>query len=273
MQIVWRPGCGDGRSYIETDCNVIYWQTGFLSALYHEAGHIFEHENQYFLSPAKRFIKGRATGAPATLADLTGDTGYGDDEVVFPDNFSDPYVGKIMPRETEVLSYGMQVLGDVFAYVKGINDMEHLKFCFGCFLSNLKSAYHDNTINLRYSVVSISQKQKQQAWNNVIDKAMTESFKESLLKDGIEKFTICKFLAFGTKNYYLQYDEKNIKGMYRESEFNKLARMVYIAICNIKNIIPDATQYPFRKQKGEWILTINCDPPTWFTPLTELPRF
>ncbi|MDO4840069.1 MAG: hypothetical protein Q3990_05275, partial [Desulfovibrionaceae bacterium] len=106
-----------------------------------------------------------------------------------------------------------------------------------------------------------------------INKAMSESFKQSLLKDGVEKFTICTFLAYSTKSYYLQYDGKSIKGMYTEDAFNKLACMVYIAICNIKNIIPDATPYPFRKQRGELILTINCDPPAWFNPLTELPRF
>lgn len=74
--------------------------------LFHEFGHHVEYELGAELFQS--WIAARATGKPQTLRRLTGNAAYGSDERAQPDDFINPYVGKIYPDATEVVSMGLE---------------------------------------------------------------------------------------------------------------------------------------------------------------------
>ena len=265
------------RSYANRD--VIGWSNGNMGSLYHEAGHVFENANQEYRAIASRFIKDRATGKPEKLSKLTGDNGYKEDEIAYPDRFSNPYVGKVYEDEdhnvtgTEVLSMGLQVLGTAEDLYYGIRDMEHLKFCFGCFISEPeKRITYDNATE------KISSNRKLKFWETAIDNAMPDSFISMLRGTGFDDFKIeetieTEFLNNKTLKLQKSVLKHGGKIIYKELgtdeyAFRKLARMAYLAICSIKGIIPEADL----DIDGDYLSRLTYLPPKWFTPLTELPR-
>ena len=266
-----------GRSFAAG--NIISWCNGHIGTLYHEAGHVFEHANTEHVAIASRFIKDRATGKPEKLSKLTGNNGYEEYEIAYPDRFSNPYVGKVYEDEdhnvtgTEVLSMGLQVLGTAEDLYNGIRDIEHLKFCFGCFISE-----PEKRIIYDHAIEKISQRRKWKFWETAIDNAMPDSFIEKLRSTGFDDFKIEETVEtefFNNKTLKLPKSVLKHGGeiIYKELgtdeyAFSKLARMAYLAICSIKGIIPEADL----DADGESLFRLTYMPPKWFTPLTELPR-
>ncbi len=264
------------RACAERKGNIIRWD-GNIDTLYHEAGHLFEYANQQHLAIAKHFIEDRATGDPKKLSELTGDNRYRNYEIAYPDTFSHPYVGKIYDDSTEVLSMGLHTLGKKDMLLSNIKDIEHLEFCFGCFVSDASKdieAYNINAV-----IKDTGNSRKVDAWIDAIDKAMPGSFAEDLCtKKGVANLKIedrqesigkyngapykipVKILKYGRKIIAREYDS--------EDALKKLARVAYLAICNFKELIPDADPLI----SGKTLTNLSRIPPNWFTPLTKLPR-
>lgn len=81
------------------------------NTLWHEFGHHLEYSTPGVLEASKGFIKDRASGAPPELLrKITGSNNFDLDEVAYPGNFISPYVGKIYPNSTEVVSMGLERL-------------------------------------------------------------------------------------------------------------------------------------------------------------------
>ncbi len=275
----------DNRSYARG--KAIHWLDTDLGTLWHEAGHIFEHTNPVFLAAAKGFVKSRATGRPEQLRTLTGNYLFNDDEIAYPDHFSDPYVGKIYPGATEVFSMGLQILGSLTDLSSGITDLQHLKFCFGCFLSEIKNA-QENSINTQQNAIdgdvtfSLSSLKKYE-WKKALSGAITDEFIEKLTSTkGFEGFRIVEGKTKLKQNgaYLLKYNRKIVgSGPLFKFIKKELATEAYLALLNLKELIPEAQLDVVKKARRgyetPWYLNVNPNSaPDWFTPLTpELPRF
>lgn len=106
-----------GRSYFEAGTIHVNRSDG-TQILVHETTHGIEKSNPRILSATREFLQYRADASgetkPSSLRTLTGDKGYGSDEVAYADNFDSPYTGKFYgktlgtARATEVLSMGFQ---------------------------------------------------------------------------------------------------------------------------------------------------------------------
>ncbi len=107
--------------------------------LWHEAGHHQEFESLNLEDAANSWMRSRATSQlPEQLSKLTGISQYGDNETALPDNFVDPYVGKVYSsRATEVISVGIEHFHD-HKTMKDLyeKDPEHFAFMVGSLLSS-----------------------------------------------------------------------------------------------------------------------------------------
>lgn len=276
-------GLGRMRSYAEEQ--TVHWLDTDLGTLWHESGHVFEHTNPIFVAAAKDFIKSRATGKPQKLSRLTGKN-YGNHEIAYPDNFSTPYVGKIYPDATEVISMGLQTLGKTDDLLRGAKDIEHLKFCFGCLLSDIKNNNSYVNDNFSYQAGGKDYEQtlaniKNSAWRKAINEAVTPEFIDKLVSSkGVEGFKLVETTTLRRPDgaYALKYNKKTvaIAGV-SEKEKRELAKEAYFAILNIKELVPEAkSNFIVKSPRGfeaPWFIALMYDyAPNWFTPLTELPR-
>lgn len=102
-------------------------------AIFHEMGHHVEFESEIIQKSAKDWIKSRATSdRPELISKLTGNSNYSDDEIAYPDKFINPYVGKVYPDATEVVSMGIEhfTSGRMMLELYQ-NDKEHFAFTVG----------------------------------------------------------------------------------------------------------------------------------------------
>ena len=263
------------RSFADRKGNAIHWGTGDIGYLYHEAGHIFEYANQEHLAVAIRFVKDRATGKEKKLSTLTGNSGYKAYEKAYPDNFSNPYVGKVYRDEngkitsSEVLSMGLQILGNTNFFLQGIKDSEHLNFCFGCFISNPIKNGINNVYSVNNATRYYADNKKKIAWIEAIDNAMSDDFVTRLYSKGIERY---KIVVDEYGGIILKHNSNIIAASLAPEEDDRIrfARLAYIAICNFKGLIPDADAKLEKEEFG--IENLLDSAPKWFTPITELPR-
>ncbi len=280
--------------------NTIILPKADFGALYHEAGHIFEYENPCFLGPALCFLRDRCTDGLQELADLVKKaelakradddddesyySDYGEDELAFSGRFSHPSVGWLYAGATEVLSCGLGIFGDAERFLRGIEDMEHLKFCFGCFASgpaNCIELPDEDGIIKKAGIAG-----KTAAWTEALDNAMPDFFAESLFsQEGVACFQVVEKVTldqngglpclFGKERHLIT--AKLLKYFGRviaqkndsDDVLTKFARMAYLGICNFKELIPDAG-WPINN--GDYLDTLSCNPPQWYTTLTKLPR-
>jgi hypothetical protein len=104
-------------------------------------GHEFETSNPQLVKNSKKFVTDKATGPQEKLRVLTGNNGYRDDEVAYPDHFLSPYVGKVYPDATEVMSMGFEP----FTFRSDLNNFykehpDHLEYMVGTMLVNQASS-------------------------------------------------------------------------------------------------------------------------------------
>ncbi|MGL5924639.1 hypothetical protein [Chroococcidiopsis sp.] len=97
----------DGRAYATRTGDLSIGSSPDKRVIFHELGHHLEFESDTTLQAAKSWIESRKTGEPKKLNELT-DSPYDDDEIAYPDKFIKPYVGKIYPDATEVISMGIE---------------------------------------------------------------------------------------------------------------------------------------------------------------------
>ncbi|MBQ7609091.1 MAG: hypothetical protein IJU76_14170 [Desulfovibrionaceae bacterium] len=101
--------------------------------LFHELGHLVEGFDKNVYHANRAFIVTRATGDPKRLNTLSK-LKYRNNEIAYPDHFTDPYVGKIYSHDsTEVLSMGIQNFISPTALAHFIDkDKEHFELIIGC---------------------------------------------------------------------------------------------------------------------------------------------
>lgn len=88
---------------------------------YHELGHYVEFFNKDVLRISKEFIKSRTKNENyMKLADLFPGFGFCNKEIVKPDNFITPYIGKEYEEASEVLSMGLEALYEPSQILKKI---------------------------------------------------------------------------------------------------------------------------------------------------------
>lgn len=88
---------------------------------YHELGHYVEFFNKDVLRILKEFIKSRTKNENyMKLADLFPGFGFCNKEIVKPDNFITPYIGKEYEEASEVLSMGLEALYEPSQILKKI---------------------------------------------------------------------------------------------------------------------------------------------------------
>lgn len=162
--------------------------------LFHECGHLVEHWDDATLQGSLAFIQGRATGEPASLKSLTGYGAYRPDEKAYPDNFIDPYVGKVYSwASSEVFSMGLQHLSNLEdMYALATKDEEHFKLMLGqCLHKNPLLAHKAKAFMEETSAKSKKnedKKQKIDVFLKALDKAVRAiaSALENMLVDADE---------------------------------------------------------------------------------------
>jgi hypothetical protein len=83
------------------------------ATLWHELAHFIEFERPDIAKAARGWIEGRATGEKQPINTMPGCEHLEDDEMAYPDDFLDPYVGKFYSDgATEVISMGLQYFTD-----------------------------------------------------------------------------------------------------------------------------------------------------------------
>jgi hypothetical protein len=109
------------------------------STMLHETAHFIEYDVPGAKEASMELIKRRATGPLMALADI--DPAYRDEEVFIPDEFVNPYVGKIYPGSnpgTEVLSIGLEhlVTPELTAEFM-LRDPEHFNYALSYLVKNI----------------------------------------------------------------------------------------------------------------------------------------
>jgi hypothetical protein len=113
---------------------------GDTRALAHELGHHVEFGNSTALDTAKAWVQSRATDVPQPLRQMTGNRRYKSNEIAYPDKFVSPYVGKVYPDATEVISMGLERVASPQRLVDfASTDPDHFAYTVGI-LRNPKNA-------------------------------------------------------------------------------------------------------------------------------------
>lgn len=107
LKLVKKSFFGDGRVYATLQGDLSIGSNPDKATIFHELGHHVEFESAATVTAAKSWIRSRSLGEPKKLNELTNDP-YPDEEIAYPDKFIKPYVGKIYPDATEVVSVGME---------------------------------------------------------------------------------------------------------------------------------------------------------------------
>jgi hypothetical protein len=114
------------------DLNVGQHGGGNKKTIYHELGHHYEFNNPEILAACRAWLDSRVTGEAQPLNDLIEKGQYGPEEKARPDHFVSPYVGKVYPELTEVVSMGLEHLHADHTMMKLlVEDAEHLYLTLG----------------------------------------------------------------------------------------------------------------------------------------------
>lgn len=122
-------------------------RTGFINAgirynsatsrrrvLFHEMGHHVEFGDKNLLQENKNWVVSKATGPLTPLSELTG-LDYPPSERALPDDFVDPYVGKLYTFATEVESVGLEHFVNGFSMAELYrDDPDHFFLVLGTIL-------------------------------------------------------------------------------------------------------------------------------------------
>lgn len=102
-------------------------------ALWHEMAHHLEFADPSIAKVAEDWVKSRATGPQESLRKLTGNNRYDRSEKAYPDDFADPYVGKVYSDgTTEVLSMGLEAFSSPERMIQlAAKDPDHFALVLG----------------------------------------------------------------------------------------------------------------------------------------------
>jgi hypothetical protein len=105
--------------------------------IFHELGHLIEQANPQKADIALKWVKSRSPQKrPVPLVKINPKSKAGADEVVYPDEFADPYIGRSYEKwklkKTEVISTGVEALSSPeTAFMLYSKDREHFLLTLG----------------------------------------------------------------------------------------------------------------------------------------------
>lgn len=101
-----------GRAFYRQATRSIHVAKSDLAGTWiHEVGHAFEYNSPGVYRAAKDFLARRTVGeVPQKLSKLQPGLNYRKDEIARPDKFKSPYMGKLYPDATEIVSMGIEWL-------------------------------------------------------------------------------------------------------------------------------------------------------------------
>jgi hypothetical protein len=123
------------------DRGVVEIRRGNTKSLWHELGHLVEYtEQNQQAAIGKAFVQSRATGKARKLSEINPK--YRKIERYLPDDFVNPYIGKIYKTNTtEVFSMGIDSLADPKRLLNlAAKDPEHLALTLGVFQQDYAKA-------------------------------------------------------------------------------------------------------------------------------------
>lgn len=269
-----------GKSRASSDGKlVINVSTNFdKRTLFHETGHIFECADKTVLKASQDFIKTRATGEPEKLSKLCNDPRYEDWEIAYPDHFMHPYIGKIYPDASEVVSMSVERLADPEKLMEvAAKDADYLKLMLGELITRRSGTQQ---VSDEQSQKFAEKKQKAQAikarfaaWERCLDKVAGPDFERLLLKKDasgnsipFEGYYLSKFEYDTCATLYF-HNGTDVKRLDTE-KCKDLRRYVYFLVADARGLIPTTARGPREYVFGEYAVT----PPEWFDPKQGLPE-
>ena len=264
----------EGRSYFDHSANTVYWLDTNIDSLYHEAGHSLDYQNKNFVTAAKKFIRGRATGKPTSLKKLTQGSGYGRGEVAYPDKFIHPYIGKVYPDSSEVTSMGLQAFANI-RYMRDLmeKDPEHLKLILGTLTAQggKNLGLGDVSKVTMPRAATATDFDKSAAWQKALDDAIEAvDLKNKMMSPkGYHGYVLLKDF------YPEEYQVRRSRGLttlstFKEPELPMVMRYWYLFIAQERELLPDMNLTG--KHWHAEAERIQIVAPAWFSPITELPR-
>lgn len=247
--------------------------------LFHECGHLVEGLDDLSLKCSYQFRNDRATGKIQSLRSLTGNSGYSSEEVAYPDNFINPYVGKVYQwPASEVYSMAIENIASPDQIINFIeNDPEHFNLFLGvCLHKNPELAERINKIAEiaaeRYKkIVDTERNQKQ--WHDTIYKAI-KPIEDNLVKlltssDYYEGFKLVIWRNMAELEYHI---DENIKCTVYYGAKKKAVAVAYFAILSKRKLIPIEFEPENRSFKNAISNCIDSTtPPTWYDEEKGLP--
>lgn len=256
--------------------------------LFHECGHITEGLDRTCIANSITFRDSRATGKLQTLKKITGNPGYSASEVAYPDNFINPYVGKVYQgMASEVYSMALEQMSSPDKIANFINkDIEHFNLFIGCCLhKNPELKRKIDRLCESASTQNESNQAKQQsreAWLDAIKKAMPADFFLDVLtqREGYDNYRI-EGKTYKTNsasgNGWLYCKNEQDDGSWdfvTSGKIYDLLKCAYLALANDAGLIDfkilGSRKYIARTIGDEYVLGEKI--PDWFDKDKGLPK-
>lgn len=247
--------------------------------LFHECGHLVEGLDGLSLKCSRQFRNDRATGEIQSLRSLTGNSGYASSEVAYPDNFINPYVGKVYQcPASEVYSMAIENMASPDQIINFIEkDPEHFNLFLGvCLHKNPELADRIKKIAEiaaeRYKK-SVDTERNQKQWHDTIYrtiKPIEDNLVKLLTSSGYyEGFKLVIWRNMAELEYHI--DENSKCNVYYGAK-KKAVAMAYFAILSKRKLIPIEFEPENRSFKNAISNCIDStSPPPWYDDEKGLP--
>lgn len=242
--------------------------------LWHEMAHHVEYKNTVINIAAESFRNKRAgEGAKKVrLSTLARNAGYGSDEYALPDNFFNPYVGKVYRLGiTEVVSMGLEQLASPEHILDLYNrDREHLELVIGM------------AVKRDYAVEQLLNVEKFHATSEIAKAGLKEEFEKELKRVATKTSIDDKYLVPNResgnapwmekyRNVVYVYLEKDDEGKFPATRLKSLQdarNFLYLFLSNREGLINNRSWY----SRYEIEEIVNGKLPSWFTSGMKLPK-
>lgn len=262
---------GKTRSYANgTDMIAIQGEHFSKKVLFHECGHLAENSDKIFDIVCHNFIENRATGTPQQLEKMMG-IGFRDDERAYPDNFINPYIGKLYTEGSEVLSVGLETLVDKDGPFLLLDDPDYLKLIAGICVH--KSVHTD----LKNDDATMDAESKKRlllkSWTKAIEKVSGPKWGKAFdITFGMDKNYRLRKVGANTCIYAQNADSKLICLFGTKPAWARAA--VYLLIAEDRGIIPPIEDKKTVEERAYHYVYMLRDKivPSWFNPDKALPE-
>ena len=169
-------GMSAGRGYAIPTLGAVQIAVGggdMRSFLFHELGHFTDAKDLDLNKKVQAFVSRRITGPLTPMKKDFPNYNYGPDEVYYPDNFINPYIGKSQGNNfSEVMSMGIET----FAHPETLRnlaekDPQHMKLV----LDHIRSQYEDKLVSKQQQDNENAEELLQELWRKEKAKNRTKA--------------------------------------------------------------------------------------------------